>query len=285
MAANLHALPPTSRGERIAQRFAQRRRQKTARQLTLAARQAHGAQVPRAAEMRYAAALRGLVKHMWAVMMAELRPAIREAAGQRADLEVAEPRLFSSARLRLFEVVQKQAPALADASAKDVSAKNATEMKRLLGLNPRVDPGTSIMLDKYRQDNVRLITSIAQDQLARVKKVLDQNQGLRVEELEALLDDQFQIVGNRAELIARDQTLKLNGQLTKIRMQNAGVEEYIWTTSGDERVRETHAAQEGKRFRWDVPPQDTGHPGDDFQCRCTAYPVIQGLNDSEGLES
>jgi SPP1 gp7 family putative phage head morphogenesis protein len=50
---------------------------------------------------------------------------------------------------------------------------------------------------------------------------------------------------------------------------------YIWRTSGDNKVRATHAANNGKIFAWDNPPE-TGHPGEDYNCRCTAEPYVQG---------
>ena len=79
----------------------------------------------------------------------------------------------------------------------------------------------------------------------------------------------------RAKLIARDQTQKVNAAVTQGRQSNLGVTEYIWRTSSDERVRESHKSKNGKRFRWDSPPADTGHPGQDIQCRCVAEPVIE----------
>ncbi|MCH2545980.1 MAG: minor capsid protein, partial [Alphaproteobacteria bacterium] len=53
---------------------------------------------------------------------------------------------------------------------------------------------------------------------------------------------------------------------------------YIWRTSGDEKVRAAHAANNGKIFAWDNPP-DTSHPGEDYNCRCWAEPyygIIEG---------
>ena len=35
-----------------------------------------------------------------------------------------------------------------------------------------------------------------------------------------------------------------------------------------------HIANNGQIFAWDSPPPDTGHPGDDVQCRCVAVAVI-----------
>jgi SPP1 gp7 family putative phage head morphogenesis protein len=81
---------------------------------------------------------------------------------------------------------------------------------------------------------------------------------------------------NRTKLIARDQVSKLNGQLSQVRQTSIGVEEYIWRTSRDERVRPSHRRNEGKRFKWNEPPP-TGHPGTAVQCRCTAEPVLEPI--------
>jgi uncharacterized protein with gpF-like domain len=101
----------------------------------------------------------------------------------------------------------------------------------------------------------------------------------------------------RARFVARDQIGKLNGHISQRRMESAGLSMYIWSTSGDERVRgdpggffpdsvPSHYAMDGLLCRWDDPTvySDDGgktwrdrpsgavklHPGDDYQCRCTA---------------
>jgi SPP1 gp7 family putative phage head morphogenesis protein len=48
---------------------------------------------------------------------------------------------------------------------------------------------------------------------------------------------------------------------------------YMWLTSGDEKVRPSHAANDGKIFYWSDPPP-TGHPAEDFNCRCVAVPYV-----------
>ena len=50
---------------------------------------------------------------------------------------------------------------------------------------------------------------------------------------------------------------------------------YVWRTRGDERVRLAHAENDGGLFAWDDPPA-TGHPGEDFGCRCMAEPYVPG---------
>jgi len=102
---------------------------------------------------------------------------------------------------------------------------------------------------------------------------------------------------SKANLIARDQIGKLNGQTTQARMEAVGLDLYEWSTCGDERVRgdpsgkypngrPSHYELDGKICRWDDPTvysEDGGktwkdrpsswcqlHPGYDIQCRCTA---------------
>lgn len=47
---------------------------------------------------------------------------------------------------------------------------------------------------------------------------------------------------------------------------------YIWHTQDDDKVRLSHAANHNRIFAWDNPPA-TGHPGEDFNCRCWAEPI------------
>jgi len=54
---------------------------------------------------------------------------------------------------------------------------------------------------------------------------------------------------------------------------------YIWRTSDDNKVRPSHAANNGKIFAWDNPPE-TGHPGEHHNCRCTAEPYAPEVDES-----
>lgn len=47
---------------------------------------------------------------------------------------------------------------------------------------------------------------------------------------------------------------------------------YIWHTQGDDKVRPSHAANNGRIFSWINPPS-TGNPGEDFGCRCWAEAI------------
>lgn len=47
--------------------------------------------------------------------------------------------------------------------------------------------------------------------------------------------------------------------------------QYIWHTASDNKVRDRHAANDGKIFSWNNPSNGV-HPGEDYNCRCWAEP-------------
>ena len=138
------------------------------------------------------------------------------------------------------------------------------------------------MMERWVEDNVALIKTIPQESLGRMRQIV--LEGYRNGETTTAIVKQIQrtysVDRRHAQLLARDQIAKLNGDITQQQQQDAGVVEYVWSTSGDSRVRPSHAALNHKRFRWDDPPvvdEKTGrrcHPGKDYQCRCCALPVF-----------
>lgn len=136
---------------------------------------------------------------------------------------------------------------------------------------------------QLQQEWIRKSTDLikaTEDVRRRVEKILADplTQGRAVDDVRKLLEEQAGYARSRAELTARDQTLKLYGRIQEERQTAAGFTKYVWTTSLDERVREDHAKLDGTVQSWDDPPiVDTrtgrrGHPGFDFQCRCSAVP-------------
>lgn len=139
--------------------------------------------------------------------------------------------------------------------------------------------GRNHMVDDFTDRNVKLIKGLGDDQITRLTELLRNStaHGVRAEELAPEVGKILDAGESRLQLIARDQTLKFYAATNQSAQQSAGIESYIWVTSGDERVREDHAALDGQEFRYDDPP-DTGNsfnnPGEDFQCRCVATPQI-----------
>ena len=78
----------------------------------------------------------------------------------------------------------------------------------------------------------------------------------------------------RVKNYVRFQTRRGTAKLTQVRLKAVGVKRYIWETMRDDRVRPTHRTKEGKIYSFDNPPADTGNPGNDFNCRCKARPLV-----------
>ena len=130
-------------------------------------------------------------------------------------------------------------------------------------------------LSAFVAGNVELIKDITEKGASDVSKLLmarveagDSNRTIA-----KAVRERLEITKRRAKFIARDQVAKLNGKLTELRQKEAGVEAYIWRAVKDGATRASHLQNDGKRFRWDSPPA-TGHPGEDYQCRCTAEPIL-----------
>ena len=182
----------------------------------------------------------------------------------------------------------------------------AKNVHRTLGIDIRQD---YYMGDFYQRelgewvsDNVDLIKSIPNEMLGRMKEDMYNGfiSGLHSEGIAKQLMHDYDITESRAKFIARDQLAKLSCGITKAQQEDAGITEYVWSTSLDERVRKGHEIFEGKKFKWSNPPeimqwsekegwQHTGrrcHPGQDYNCRCVALPVFdsQTLNLPVGEE-
>lgn len=136
------------------------------------------------------------------------------------------------------------------------------------------------LIEQWISANVELISTIPKDSLGKIKEQVYQNYmaGKPSTNIVKDLQEQYGIDKRHAKLIARDQTAKLNSEITQHQQKDAGVSRYKWSTSLDERVRDSHADLEGKIFSWDDPPETDGgrrcNPGEDYQCRCCAIPVF-----------
>jgi SPP1 gp7 family putative phage head morphogenesis protein len=181
-------------------------------------------------------------------------------------------------------------------NAKGVAGKQARYVERVAN----IPVGSAVpqgVLEEFLQDNVSLITNMADRQIQQIADIVRPAQagGQRWEEIAKQIQARIGVSESRAKLIARDQANKFNATMQQATQTAAGVEEYEWTTADDFAVRgrpggeyedskEDHWELRGKIFQWASPPLIPGtsehaHPGQRIQCRCTARPVIRDLFD------
>lgn len=126
--------------------------------------------------------------------------------------------------------------------------------------------------------NASLIKGFSDDTVKRVQTTVTNAviNGRSAADLRKELTKQFHFSDSRARLIARDQVAKTNSDLNRLRHQQAGVTEYTWRTSADERVRPRHRELEGKVYKYGEPTgaEEGLPPGQPIQCRCIAQAVV-----------
>lgn len=252
-------------------------------------------QLPLAAERGYVSDLMGVVREIIKDVRSELVPQLKrlvEGAGLRRDglhLDVEDVQaiirtIVGRLRLRVDNEHLREMEQAVRRYRDEVSRTNrmqiARQLRRMIGVD--VFPNENALrnqLDLWFAENTDRIKQLTGGLIDGVSTTVQRGlrQGDRAEKLEKDLEKEAGKTLNKARLIARDQITKLNSSLTQMRQTSLGIEEYIWRTSRDERVRPSHREKEGNKYRWDDPPDDTGHPGMDYLCRCTAEPVIEGF--------
>lgn len=225
-----------------------------------------------------------------------LLPARVDAAADGAGGPPIDPEATRRAERKLIALRERLARIVAAPSVLEVvaarvaqhSARQWAAALAMLGVKLEEGPGAPLIAhvrSLWRHRNLDLITSLPAEHVDRVRAVLAEHRGARVEELAEHIEGATGASEAQARLIARDQVLKLNAQVTQARHQAAGVTQYVWRSSRDERVRSRHKELDGTRQSYAHPPivdprtGRRGHPGDDHQCRCSADPLLPGVDD------
>ncbi len=63
------------------------------------------------------------------------------------------------------------------------------------------------------------------------------------------------------------------GLVNQLRQEDLGIEQYVWRSRDDAKVRDSHADYDDQVFQWGDPPVG-GHPGQAHNCRCVAEPIL-----------
>lgn len=244
-------------------------------------------------EVRYRKELNALIVKMNETVRNQLAPALfaleREyiADGYAEDLA----KIMDNMELN-FNGINREAQIIATSFVSSVATVNKERFYRAMNSVVGIDLSRAIqnedltnVLQSATRANVKLIRTIPAEYFSQIEQIV-YNGTTKGNNARSMID---QILGvknqagqsttskkafNRAKLIARDQTAKLNATITQQRNEKLGIEEYMWVTSRDERVRATHKANDGKIFRWDSPPP-TGHPTEEINCRCFAKSIIK----------
>lgn len=301
---------PTAQQEALQKQLAQRRAHTKAARKKRTRPKPPKAVQPTAPMREYARALKVLSKEWAAILrliIEDIYPQLLAESRIKAAIDTLGglvPRLDArDDLLRRFRLLMEQsrqrvyaAPTIArrvQQMTQSLSVFNRTQLNRqfraVTGFD-FPDPARSNvgrLLEQARQENIRAIVDLTRTQQDRLERTLanSSRQGIPLSDLSSQIQVELGVTERGADVIAREQTFRINADLNELRIREAGLEKYEWSTSLDERVRPDHAALEGKIFSFDDPPiidQKTGkrgNPGtDSYGCRCNAIPYFDFLD-------
>ncbi len=234
-------------------------------------------------EAAYRRSMRALVDDMTKATTERVYPQLyRHESAYTADSYASEINTAIDLLAKQARDITGLARSMATMWAKDLDETHRASFYRNVNTSIGINLENIINEDNIRgivatkiEENVALIQSIPDEYFKKLRVIVN-GQISRKQSAKSIVQEIQSLTGvsrQRAKLIARDQTSKLNAAITQGRQTALGITEYEWRTSDDERVRPEHKANNGKIFTWKNPPK-TGHPGEDIQCRCVAIPII-----------
>lgn len=185
-------------------------------------------------------------------------------------LSMLEKELESDAQIKSDQIVLARAFAHIDRTTREGLQK---QIERLSGQLLWLGVFPAGLLDNFVEEHQKLIKVVQREHLDKIG--LSLKRGIREGRLQKdIVKDIRQMTDmskRRAMLIARNAPLQYSGALTRHHQTSAGIKQYRWQTSHDERVRASHRDHDGKIFSWDGPGP---HPRSEVNCRCDAVPIL-----------
>ena len=203
----------------------------------------------------------------------------------------------------LPEDFRSEVSAIGRAIGRKVSESVARSSEMIVG-KPYYPPNAKEEIYRTWEANFQTLCKSAEsDAKKEISRIVStaKNEGWNGRQLEKAIKGELEPkFRHRAELIARTESAKLNGSVTRATYREMGCRYYVWMATMDERTRPDHQAMNGVICSVDDPtvyytenPDDPMHPvehqrtsdmchlhpGDDFQCRCTSVswdPEIDG---------
>ena len=232
-------------------------------------------------EIAYRRAMNAMLREIAATTRKDVIPAYRAEKALVQDGPDEWTQALRLMRRSLIERASSMVARILNLEADIHTAAWRASVERAIGIDVSAmiqREGLADAIELAVRRNTQLITSLADDMIGRVEQAVLQNatSGGSVKALRERLQNDFGIADRRARLIARDQMGKINSEMSQIRHREAGIEEYVWSTSRDERVRSLHADLDGTTYKYGQPTgaEEGLPPGQPIQCRCTARAVV-----------
>lgn len=139
-----------------------------------------------------------------------------------------------------------------------------------------------VRLKSEMKDNVdKSMLYFSEEEVIKLRKIVADHvyKGRPRSELIKIIQNRLNISKDRAKFIARQETALFTAEFKQAQYESSGIKKYKWRAVGDSRTRPRHKELNGTIQYWNDPPLleqgRRGHPGEDFNCRCTASPIVE----------
>lgn len=198
------------------------------------------------------------------------------------------------------EDVRRAAETVAERMITQVNVKNARSWREAAArsnkprrlytaLKQELHGPVGFRMRQLRRENAALISSVTTEAAKHLVHEIDAAvaSGARPGTISKMARARFpKLLRSRIKLIARTEAQKTSAALTQARAENVGVFCYIWETSMDARVRDSHRKMQGVVIFYVDPPSPEAlvgeksslghyHSGDCPNDRCTQSPILE----------
>jgi len=166
----------------------------------------------------------------------------------------------------------------------DLDKQMMQNAEDVISIQPVYNTKIKKQIAEAYSNNLKLyIKDFTDDKIVALRQYLQPlilENGYRSEVLQEYLTKSFNVNKAKAKFLARQESSLLMTSYTEARYQSEGIKKFIWSSSGDSRVRPEHKLLNGKEFSFnDLPIIDSktgerGLPGQAFGCRCRMKPVV-----------
>ncbi len=229
--------------------------------------------------------------HAWRILAADLPPEVR-AAINASDITF---------QTRMAAIDKRLAQILPEEIADEIKVTKFFDSslwrvdreigKTLTGISlpSKLTPDQADRIAVEWQTNLRLwIKDFTAEEIVKLRTDLKKTalSGNRYESAATTIQKSFGVTAAKAKFLARQETSLLMAKFKETRYRDAGITEYKWRCvagSKNHPVRPSHKILDGKIFQWDNPPITTepgqparrNNPGQDYNCRCFARPIVR----------
>lgn len=231
----------------------------------------------------------------WKLPSAELPPDLRMAI---SSSEVNFEQKLKSIDRRLEQILPEEiaeklkVSEIFDRSLWKVDKEFHKNVAKITVAPQLTESGRQRIAEEWETNMQKYVKDFSETEISELRQKIQKTvyAGNRYESAVQSIQKSFGVSERKAKFLARQETALLMAKFKAVRYQDAGITKYKWkcvSGTATHPVRKWHKdledrSRKGETFSWDDPPITSkpgepvrkNNPGEDYNCRCFAIPVV-----------